>query len=342
MSQFQDNDPTAEQRKADHIDLAFKSQVDKAHADARFYYEPLLEPHPDDSADLSLTFAGRKLNFPLWVSSMTGGTEMASHINRNLARMCREFGMGMGLGSCRSLLWSDERLDDFNMRPVIGPDLPLYANLGIAQVAELLEHRQERIINEVLQKLDADGLIIHVNPLQEWMQPEGDVIRQAPIETISELVDALPIKVIVKEVGQGMGPASLRELLKLPIQAIELAAHGGTNFTRLELLRATGEAGDAYAQMAMVGHSAGEMVSFINDIVAEIGEARMCNEVIISGGIKGFLDGYYLMNKLTLPSVYGHASVFLKYARKDYEGLREFARYQLEGLKLANACLRVR
>ena len=105
--------------------------------DDRFYYEPLLSAHPSETNPVG--FLGKKLRAPIWVSSMTGGTELARKINTNLARACREFGMGMGLGSCRSLLDRDEYLGDFNVRELIGDELPFYANLGIAQVEQLIK-----------------------------------------------------------------------------------------------------------------------------------------------------------------------------------------------------------
>ncbi len=131
-------DPTAESRKKDHIDLAFKSQVRKDALDSRFYYEPILSGHPRNDIDLSVNILDSVLKIPIWVSSMTGGTEMAQTINTNLAKACEEFGMGMGLGSCRSLLDSNERLSDFAMRQYM-PNQPLYANLGVAQVEELIQ-----------------------------------------------------------------------------------------------------------------------------------------------------------------------------------------------------------
>ena len=90
----------------------------------------------------------------------------------------------MGLGSCRSLLTSDEHLADFAVRPLLGPDLPLYANLGIAQLEVLIKQGDLHLIDSLIQRLDADGLIIHVNPLQEWFQPEGDRFEQPPLRTI--------------------------------------------------------------------------------------------------------------------------------------------------------------
>ena len=198
----------------------------------------------------SLTFLGKELGAPMWVSSMTGGTFAARKINTNLARVCHDFRMGMGLGSCRSLLDSNASLPDFDMRDIIGDDLPLYANLGISQVEQLLENNQEDKIRVLVDKLRADGLIVHVNPLQEYFQPGGDRLKNAPIISIRRLLDVVSFPVIVKEVGQGMGPASLRELIRLPLAAIEFAAFGGTNFSKLEMLRSEKATTDAYGPLA--------------------------------------------------------------------------------------------
>ncbi|MBK8561779.1 MAG: type 2 isopentenyl-diphosphate Delta-isomerase [Saprospiraceae bacterium] len=334
------DDPTAAARKRDHIDMAFRSQVLHAEVDGRFHYEPLLSAHPQPGSLQPFPFLGKTLRTPLWVSSMTGGTDWAHTINHNLARACAEFGMGMGLGSCRSLLFSDDTLEDFAVRHLIGDELPLYANLGVAQLEQLIDKQELGRVTTLLEKLQADGLIIHVNPLQEWMQPEGDRFQRSPLETILTLLEKLPdVPLIVKEVGQGMGPASLRALLQLPLQAVDFAAAGGTNFAKLELLRSEEAKANTYGQLAQVGHTAAEMVQFTNQIAAELGDQMRCRQIIISGGIGGFLDGFYLMKKLQVPSVYGQASGFLKHARGSYEELREYVAAQVRGLELAEAFL---
>ena len=129
-----------EQRKKDHIELAFQSQLKNESIDQRFYYEPMLNPHPGELLK-PFNFLGKTMKAPIWVSSMTGGTEKAEKINKNLARACNEFGLGMGLGSCRIILDNDTFFHQFDVRDIIGNDYPLYANLDICQIEESLKER---------------------------------------------------------------------------------------------------------------------------------------------------------------------------------------------------------
>jgi len=335
------NDPNSASRKKDHIELAFESQTSALQNDTRFYYEPLLQGHAG-ARDLSKQFLGKTLQTPIWISSMTGGTEQAGRINRHLAQACNEFGMGMGLGSCRRLLDDDTYFEDFNLRPIIGEKQPFFANLGIAQIETLLENGAVDKINHLVAKLGADGLIVHVNPFQEWLQPEGDHFNKPPLETIQNLLELVDFQVIVKEVGQGMGPESIKALLRLPIAALDFGAYGGTNFSRLELLRSSEGHASLYKNLAYIGHTATEMTEFVNLATRELGNERKCAEVIISGGIGNFLDGYYHMQKLQLNSVYGQGSAFLKPAQQDYNALKTYIESQREGLALCSAYLKVK
>lgn len=329
-----------EERKKDHIDLAVSSQLPRRMVDPRFFYEPLLAAHPDQS-DLSHSFAGKTLKAPLWISSMTGGTGEARHINQNLARLCRDFGLGMGLGSCRVLLADDadskKFFPDFHLRPVIGKELPFFANLGIAQIEALLEKGETQKIVNMIGALEADGLIVHINPLQEWFQPEGDRLKKSPLETLTRLCQSIEMKILVKEVGQGMGPKSLKAILDLPVAGIELAAFGGTNFTRLEQMRSRDKKGEAFTR---VGHTAVEMVEFLNEL-ARGNAAYTKKQIIISGGIENSLDGYYLRENLNFPSVIGQAKNFLVHAH-NYDELAAYAAEEIAELKMAKAFLTAR
>lgn len=329
-----------EERKSAHIDLAFASQTPQTGLDSRFLYEPALSGHPSGSL-APFSFLGKEFRAPLWISSMTGGTEQAYRINRNLAQACAEFGLGMGLGSCRPLLESNDRFSDFDLRDTLGNDRPFYANLGVAQLEEILAVKDAQRIVDLVGRLNADGLIVHINPLQEWFQPEGDRYFRSPLDIIREVLDTVRFPVIVKEVGQGMGPESIRALLRLPIAALDFAAYGGTNFSKLELLRDKEGASASVEKLAYVGHTAAEMVDFVNRVIKEEGQIQ-CRQIIVSGGISDFLDGYYLTEKLQLPAIYGQASAFLKHAAGDYATLKKYVTAQIEGLRMANAVLRIK
>ena len=329
--------PDDSERKSDHINLALQSQTLVNESDNRFYYEPMLSGFPVNKLK-HILFAGKKLNVPMWVSSMTGGHQLSGTINRNLAKACNEFGIGMGLGSCRMLLDEDTYFNDFDVRGIIGDDFPLFANLGIAQVEEILDRNETDKIRRLIDRLRADGLIIHVNPLQEWVQPEGDTIQHAPVDTIERLLEKVDFQLIVKEVGQGFGPRSIRRLLQLPLTAIEFGAFGGTNFSKVEIHRSLIHRKELYQPFVNIGVTAEEMVDLINGMVLG-GDKFACNQLIISGGIKNYLDGFYLTEKSILPAIYAQASAFLKYSQGEYSDLQQFVTAQIEGYRMAKSFL---
>lgn len=301
-------------RKVQHLELAQKSQTTQFEMDSRFNYEPLFFAH-HTLDNWKTTFLGRELDFPLWVSSMTGGTVLAHTINENLSRLVGKYHLGMGLGSCRPLLESNDRLKDFDLRKNLGSS-PFFANLGVAQVEELLDSGKTNLIHELVKKIEADGLIVHINPLQEWFQPEGDKYKKSPLETLKRLLETTKYPVMVKEVGQGMGPKSMKALMDLPIAGIEFGAFGGTNFSLLEKLRAENtENKEAFIK---VGHTAHEMVGFVNAL------GNHDKEIIISGGIKSPLDAFELLKLCQSRSLVGMAYAFLKPASESFEVLENF------------------
>lgn len=327
-----------EDRKGDHIRLALNSQTGLDELDSRFDYEPLLGSS-STGAWPPFNFLGKEIKLPMWISSMTGGAPEAMKINQNLAKAANKYGLGMGLGSCRILLDDKKYLPDFDVRDLIGDHLPLFANIGIAQIEKMQARGDSERIAELVHLLRADGLIIHVNPAQEFLQEEGDRLEVPPIETIIRFLEEVPLKTIVKEVGQGMGPQSLRLLLLLPIEAIETASFGGTNFARLELKRRTNEKISLLEPLAHIGHTAAEMLNILNDLV-DSGLEIKCKQIIYSGGVKNFLDGYYLISGSKLPAVYGMASGFLHHARISSESLDQFIDEQVQGLTFAKAWLK--
>jgi len=324
-------------RKSDHINLAIQSQTGISELDSRFFYEPMISAFPKGDPD-PIPFAGKIMKVPIWVSSMTGGHALSGTINRNLAMACNEFGLGMGLGSCRMLLSDNSLFDDFNMRPIIGDNYPLFANLGIAQVEEILTKKETDALRRLVDSLKADGLIIHVNPLQEWIQPEGNIIHHPPVETIETLLEITDFQIIVKEVGQGFGPKSIHSLMQLPLAAIEFGAFGGTNFSKIENSRTSPVQILKYQPFVNVGVTANEMVDIINNMALK-GYQFACNQLIISGGIQDYLDGYYLTQKSIIPAIYAQASLFLKYSRGHYSDLQQLISDQIEGYNMAKSFL---
>lgn len=328
-----------EDRKKDHINLALTNRTGRIEKDTRFVYEPLLSGHQDFELPV-MELAGKKMKSPLWISSMTGGSGIARHINTNLATAAQEFGLGMGLGSCRILFDSEKHLPDFDMRDVIGAELPFWANLGIAQLEQMVEKGNLNEVTDLINLLRSDGLIIHVNPLQEWFQPEGDRLKHPPLEIIKEVVNFLDFPVIVKEVGQGMGRESIRELLKIDLAAVEFAAFGGTNFARVEMMRRPSVDHELFEPMVYVGQTAADMMKDIKELI-HYGLEPKTPLLIVSGGIKDYLDGYYFLKTSPLPSIYGMASGFLKHARDSYSSLRDWAESHIDGLRMAYSYLRI-
>lgn len=337
------NQNSSDQRKADHIALTELAQTKASSVDSRFDYEPLFSAHPtQDEWKRPTEFLGKTLQAPLWISSMTGGTKEALTINKNLAQVAREFGLGFGLGSCRSLLESNDRLGDFDFRSVIGDELPFYANLGIAQIEQLQTKKETSKIHGLIEKLKVDGLIIHINPLQEWFQPEGDRYQKPALETIESLLSEVSFPVIVKEVGQGMGPRSLKALMKLPLAAIDFGAFGGTNFSKMELLRDVSDENHREDGLQFVGHTAGEMLSHVNQILDSNEQGIKCRSFIISGGIRSALQGHELVSSCLGNAVYAQAKPFLDHARVGIEDLRKFVLDQLLELEMAKRFLEIR
>lgn len=331
-------------RKADHLQLTELAQTRALGPRHRgLTYEPLLACHPRDTRlevdqKLGVAFLGKRLRAPLWISSMTGGTQAARTINRHLAQVAGEYGLGMGLGSCRPYLDNPKAARaDFDFRAVIGEAGILLGNLGIAQVEQLLKRGEAERLNDMLQELKLDGLIVHINPLQEWFQPEGDRFERTPLATLQDLCEQVSFPLVVKEVGQGMGPKSLAALSRLPLAGIEFGAYGGTNFSKLEQLRRDCQEKSHLDELVTVGHDAWHMVEFFREIEQSRVERQALELVIVSGGVRTYLEGYELIQRLGRPAVYAYAKPFLDAAKNGPDQLRSFVEEEIKGLAMASA-----
>jgi len=223
-------------RKAEHIQLALDQRMQLAgNFFEHYHFEHCALPEIDfDAIDLTQTFLGAKLSAPLLISCMTGGTEEATRINRNLARAAEETQIAVGVGSQRKALEDSSKVESFRIRP-FAPKMPILANLGAVQLNYGFGIDDCR---EAVRMIDADALVLHINPLQEAIQPEGQRDFSGLLTKIEQLAAELEVPVIVKEVGSGISRDVARQLVDRGVSIIDTAGLGGTNWARIEAARA--------------------------------------------------------------------------------------------------------
>lgn len=230
-----------DQRKADHIRINVTEDVQFPNLTTgleryRLVHQALPELNLSEVC-LDVTVLGRRLRSPLLVSSMTGGTDQAAYINRNLAEAAQAQRVAMGVGSQRAGLEHEAVRQTFRVRD-LAPDILLFANLGAVQFNYGYTVDQCR---RAVEMIDADALILHLNPLQEAVQPEGDVNWRGLLDRIADVCQRLEKPVIVKEVGWGISARAARWLLEAGVSAIDVAGAGGTSWSQVEMHRAPTE-----------------------------------------------------------------------------------------------------
>ncbi|NEP53619.1 MAG: type 2 isopentenyl-diphosphate Delta-isomerase, partial [Moorea sp. SIO3C2] len=223
-----------QQRKADHIRICLDEDVQfRANTNGleRYRFTHCCLPELNRSEiDISTTFLGKSLGAPLLISSMTGGTEQAKTINFRLAEVAQHYKLAMGIGSQRVAVEKPEVGHTFAVRS-IAPDILLFANIGAVQLnySYGLEECQK-----VVDLLTADALILHINPLQECIQANGDTNFKGLLDKINGLCSKLTVPVIAKEVGNGISAAMAQKLLEAGVTAIDVAGAGGTSWAKVE------------------------------------------------------------------------------------------------------------
>jgi isopentenyl-diphosphate delta-isomerase len=229
-----------DQRKADHIKINLEQDVRSALTSGlenyRFVHEAL--PELDlNRIDTTLSLFGKPISAPILISSMTGGTAEAEAINLRLAEAAQECGIVMGVGSQRAAIENPEQAKTFQVRQV-APDILLFANLGAVQFNYGYGIDQCRRAVDMIQ---ADALILHLNPLQEAVQDAGDVNFAGLARKIEEICKQIEIPVIAKEVGWGISERTAKLLADCGVSAIDVAGAGGTSWSQVEMHRAPDE-----------------------------------------------------------------------------------------------------
>ena len=317
-------------RKAEHLRINLERDVGAKGVDAgfdayRFTHRAL--PEIDLSEiDLSAELFGRKLAAPLLISCMTGGTHAARRINRRLARVAQEHGFAMGLGSGRALVESPGALETFDVRS-LAPGVALLANLGAVQLNKGYGVEECRRLVELLH---ADALVLHLNPLQEALQPEGDTCFSGLLEKIAALCNQAEFPIAVKEVGWGIAAADVRALVDAGVAAVDVAGAGGTSWSEVERYRITepwrARVAGAFASWGIPTAQA------VIDARAAVPDATL----IASGGIRNGLD---VAKALALGAdMVGIAGPFLRAADESLDAAHDLARELVETLRIAMFC----
>lgn len=275
---------STERRKAEHIRICLEEPVTgrgitTGFEQYRFVHQAL--PELDfDEIDVSSHFLGKSIRTPFIISSMTGGTEEALRINRNLAQAAEQRGWAMGVGSVRAAIEQPELATTFRVRDV-APTIPLFANLGAVQLNYGYGAAECR---QAVEMLDADGLVLHLNALQEVFQPEGNTNFRDLLRRIEQVCSTMPIPVGVKEVGWGIDGATARRLLDAGVSYIDVAGAGGTSWSEVEKRRTADplrrQAADAFADWGV------PTAACIRDVRRHAPDAL----VIASGGLANGVD----------------------------------------------------
>ncbi|MGE5696849.1 MAG: type 2 isopentenyl-diphosphate Delta-isomerase [Candidatus Sericytochromatia bacterium] len=271
-------------RKRRHIDVCLTEDVDNGTVTTELErvwlpYNALTQTNLSE-IDLSADFLGKQLRAPVLVGAMTGGAELSGTINRNLATAAQQLGIGMMLGSQRIMLDNEQAAKSFLVRDV-APDVLLIGNIGLSQLTKSALPDLVRALDRV----GADALAVHTNPLQEAIQSGGDTDFSGSLNRLRDVAEALGYPILLKEVGHGLGAVAVAELLRvpgeLPIAALDVAGAGGTSWSRVEQYVRYGEL--RYPELADWGVPTAQAL-------VEAREALPDLPLVASGGIRSGMD----------------------------------------------------
>lgn len=317
-------------RKQDHLRIALNERVDFTAVSTgleqyHFVHQALPELSLKD-VDTSLTLFGRRLSAPVIISPMVGGISAAASINRNLAEAAQSLGLAMGLGSQRCVLDDPSLEATYRVRHV-APDILLFANIGAVQL------NYGYGVNEcarAVQMVGADALVLHLNPLQEALQPEGNTDFSGLAAHIEEVCRELTVPVVVKEVGWGISEETARTLSSLGVTGIDVAGAGGTSWGKVESYRArTSMAARIARTFSSWGIPTAESIQMVRRGAQGI-------VLVASGGIRTGLDA---AKAIALGAdACGIASPLLKAARNSVDEVAGMLRQVIDELRLAMFC----
>jgi len=234
-------------RKQAHVELCVQENVHfkkKATGFENYSFIHNALPELNYSAiKLDTLFLGKTIQFPLMISSMTGGYKDAENINASLSELCEHFQLPMGVGSQRQALEHEKYESTFSVVRKYAPTIPITANIGASEIRNI---QSISPIRRIIDMVEADAVTIHINPLQELMQPEGTTEFSGVLDGIAFIVNHAQVPVIVKEVGAGISYDVAKRLLDVGVQVIDVAGAGGTSWAGVEILRSEPQADNSF------------------------------------------------------------------------------------------------
>jgi isopentenyl-diphosphate Delta-isomerase len=314
-------------RKSDHIKINLEQDVRSGLTNGlegyRFTHEAL--PELDlDTVDISQTLFGKRLSAPILISSMTGGTEEAGIINEHLAQAAKEGNLAMGVGSQRAAFEDPGQISTYAVIRKIAPDITLFANLGAVQLNYGYGIDECRRAVDMIQ---ADALILHLNPLQEAVQAGGNTNYAGLAKKIESICKNLEVPLIVKEVGWGISKKTARLLAGCGVAAIDVAGAGGTSWSQVEMHRAPDE---FYRLLAGTFLNWGIPTS---DSILNVKESAPGMLIFASGGLR---DGLDIAKCIALGvTLGGMAGQFLKAAAISADKVVDMAKLTKRQLQVA-------
>jgi isopentenyl-diphosphate Delta-isomerase len=272
-----------QQRKKEHLELCLDTGSVSARTgsglDSYTFVHNALPDLDIDEIDTGTTFLGRRLKAPLLISSMTGGFSLARTVNRNLAAAAQELGLAMGVGSQRVAIEEPSTAGSFQVRDV-APDIVLLANLGAVQLNYGYGIDQCR---RAVEMIGADALILHLNVLQEAVQPEGNRNFAGLTAKIAAICRELEVAVVAKEVGSGISAEVAVRLARAGVKAIDIAGKGGTSWYAVEASRAAKAGQPVDVSFAEWGIPTDQSLIAVREVLPEM-------PLVASGGIRSGLD----------------------------------------------------
>ena len=270
-------------RKKDHVELTLTDGTQYVQNTGferfRFIHNALPEVNFSEVSTEAILL-GRTFSFPLFISSMTGGYADASPVNAIIAEFCEQYDLPFGVGSQRAMLEDESLTNTFSVVRKHAPNAFICSNIGGAQLIGGLE---VKMINKIIDSIKADAVIVHLNPLQELMQPEGDRDFKGILHGIERLVKDTERPVIVKETGAGISEHTARRLLNVGVEVIDISGAGGTSWAKVENFRSSNKSADH--QFDEWGIPTTECLLQLSKL-----EWERSFEIIASGGIRSAFD----------------------------------------------------